>query len=110
MIEIRYHRKVLQYLDGLIDVLIDKGYFAFYETSVQYIEDMVSYIKTNLALAQSKPAPPYFEKYGNNLLYITYRKSRRTTWYIFFQKYDNLYFIRHITNNHVAGQHFASML
>jgi hypothetical protein len=45
MPEIKYHRNVLLFLDELTGILIDKGYFSFYEYSAQYMEDLVSYVK-----------------------------------------------------------------
>jgi hypothetical protein len=79
MVEIKYHRNVLLFLDELTDILIDKGYFSFYENSAQYMEDLVSYIKKNIAIKQQNPAPPYFSKYGDDLLYITYKRNKQTT-------------------------------
>jgi len=63
MTEIKYDKNVLLFLDELTDILIDKGYFSFYEYSVQYM-------------------------------------------YVLFQKMGQYYFIRHITNNHIAEAQF----
>jgi hypothetical protein len=106
MIEIKYHKDVLQYLDGLVDVLIEKGYLSFYESAAQYVEDLVNYVSNNIAVCRHRTAPSYFCTYGEGMLYITYKRSQRTTWYIFFQKTGEHYFIRYITNNHVAAQYF----
>ena len=103
MTEVRYHKDVLLFLDGLIDTLIESGYFSFYEYSAQYIEDLVTYVKKNISTEPHKLAPAYFAKHGENLFYITYQRNRKTTWYIFFQKIGNLFFIRYITNNHFEG-------
>ena len=109
MKKIKYHKDVLLSLDELIDILINKGYFSFYEYSVQYIEDLVFYIKNNIELQYHKKAPVYFSKYGNNLFYIIYKRNKQTTWYVLFQKTEQRYFIRHITNNHIAeSQYFNS--
>jgi len=107
MTEIKYHKNVLQYLDELTDILIEKEYFSFYEYSVRYIEDLVDFVKKNIETKPHKPAPVHFSKYGNNLFYITYNRNKQTTWYIFFQKKDSHYFIRYITNSHVEGQFFV---
>jgi hypothetical protein len=106
MINIKYHKDVLTYLDELIDILIDAGYFSFYDTAVQYIEDLVNYIEANIAILPYKLASAHFSKYGDNLLYITYKRNRQTTWYVFFQKIDSFYLIRYITNNHVVAGYF----
>ena len=109
MIEIKYHKDVLLFLDELVDILIDKEYFSFYEYSAQYIEDIVLYVKNNIASRHHKKAPSYFSKYSDNLFYITYQRSKQTTWYILFQKTGQYYFIRHITNNHVAEAQYFSL-
>jgi len=106
MKEIKYHKNVLIFFDELMDILIEEGYFSFYEYSANYIEDLVNYVKDNITIKNHKPAPAYFSKYGSNMFYITYNSNKRTTWYILFQKTNSLFFIRYITNNHVAGQYF----
>jgi hypothetical protein len=106
MIEIKYHKDVLLFLDELMDILIKKGYFSFYEYSAQYIEDMVDYIKNNIASKPNQPVPAYFSRYGDSLLYITYHSNSQTTWYVLFQKTDSHYFIHYITNNHIEGHYF----
>ena len=106
MAEIKYHKDVLSFLDELTDVLIEKGYFSFYEYSAEYIEDLVDYVKNNITIKPHKLAPSHFSKYGSNLFYITYNRNKQTTWYILFQKTGSFYFIRYITNNHIAGHFF----
>ena len=81
MIEIKYHKDVLLFLDELSDILIDKEYFSFYEYSAQYIEDFVLYVNRNIFLLHHKKTPVYFSKYGNNL----------------------------ITNNHIAESNYFNM-
>lgn len=105
MNEIRYHKDVLLYLDQLFDVLIEKGYFSFYETSALYIEDLVAFVEKSIHTTPHKVAPDYFSRYGTNLHYISYNRNKYTTWYIFFEKTSFRYYIRHITNNHVAGKY-----
>jgi hypothetical protein len=105
MVEIKYHKDVLLFLDELIDILIENGYFSFYEYAANYIEDMVNYVKNNIFIKPHITAPDHFSKYGKDLFYITYNSNKRTTWYIFFQKTGSFYFIRYITNNHISG-HF----
>jgi hypothetical protein len=106
MINIKYHKDVLKYLDELSDILIDAEYFSSYDASYQYVEDLVNYVEKNIAIQSYKFAPSHFSKYGSNLLYITYRRNRQTTWYVFFQKFDSFYFIRYITNNHIVAKYF----
>ena len=107
MTEIKYHKDVLLFFDELFDILIEKGYFSYYEYSAQYIDNLIDYVKKNITIKPHKPAPPYFSKYGKNLFFINYNSNKKTTWYIFFEKSDNLFFIRYITNNHFEGHFFV---
>lgn len=106
MKEVRFHKNVLYYLAELSDILIDKGYFSFYETSAEYIEDIVKFILEKIESVSHKTAPNHFSEFGRNLFYITYPRNKRTTWYILFEKSSGYYLIRYITNNHVSGQYF----
>ncbi len=104
MKEVRIHNDVVVYLAGLFDILIEKGYFSFYGSSAQYIDDITGFIKQNIHTAPQKVAPKHFAKYGHNMSYVAYRRNKRTTWYISFEQTACHYLIRYITNNHVDGQ------
>lgn len=54
MREIRYSKEVLLFFDELFDVLIDKGYFSFYESSAEYLEDIVEFIEQNIDTSSQK--------------------------------------------------------
>ncbi|MCD7930379.1 MAG: hypothetical protein LUH15_02880 [Tannerellaceae bacterium] len=102
--------EVLDYFNKLTEILYDKGYFSFEENALQYVEDLLIKIETTLPYQQRKKAPLYFNEYGENIYYITIRKSKVTQWYIFFTIYEDkneiVYLVRHITNNHVSAQYF----
>ncbi len=106
MREVKYDNSVIIFLNELTDILLEKGYFSFYETSVEYMWDMLSFVKENIENLPHKPAPSYFAKYGKNLFYISYKRNHQTTWYILFEKTTAHYLVRYITNNHVAGSYF----
>lgn len=106
MREIRFDNLALFFLDDLAKLLIGKEYFSFTETADAYIDDLVAFILKNINSTPHKPAPTFFAKYGKNLLYISYNRNSRTTWYILFEKTATHYLIRYITNNHAAGQYF----
>jgi hypothetical protein len=110
MTKVKYHKVVLLFLDELMDILIEKEYFSYYEYSAQYIEDLVLYIEKNIDLRQHKKAPCYFSKYGDELFYITYQRNKQTTWYILFQKAGQNFFVRHITNNHSAESQYFNVI
>ncbi|MDR3286112.1 MAG: hypothetical protein LBT27_01545 [Prevotellaceae bacterium] len=104
-IEIQYLETVVEDLNRLVDILYERDYFGFKDSAKQYVDDMKSYIEQHIARAISHIAPSYFIKYGTNMRYFIYNSNKQTSWYIFFQKSDNKFLVRHITNNHVVG-HF----
>lgn len=75
--------EVRQYFSELIETLLDKEYFSFEDTAVEYVEELILDIERTFHLRVSKPAPPYFEKYGRGMLYAVFPKSRVTQWYVF---------------------------
>jgi len=66
-------------------------------------------IKTNLPAKPYHPAPKRFDKYGKNMEYVVFKKSKRTQWYVFFRVYrendDVFYQVRYIANNNTAAQY-----
>ena len=92
-------------LFDLVKILVQKGYLGTYEFAISYVEELVNYIQSNLHIALKKKAPVYFNQYGCDLWYISYRRNTSTTWYIFFSKTEDTYFVKLITNNHVIAQH-----
>jgi len=106
MKEIRFHKNALNFLEELSMILIEENYFSFVEAADKYIEDIVNFILTNINNFPHKKAPEFFSKYGKDLLYIFYNRNKNTTWYIFFEKTEIHYIIRHISNNHIVGKYF----
>ncbi len=107
---VKFNEVSLLYLTDLVDILYVSGYFHFYESSVMYVQKLAGEIVATIHRQPKRPAPPYFSRYGEDMYYITCRRNR-TTWYVFFTihgEYGNYYFIRYITNNHVAGQYFSN--
>jgi hypothetical protein len=94
------------FLKELLLQLYTKGYFSFWNNAREYVKQIVYYIVQYIGVLPGKNAPPHFNRYSSNLKYITYRANKTTSWYIFYQQQDNVYLIRHITNNHVAAQYF----
>jgi hypothetical protein len=103
--EVVFSQEVELFLDELLSLLFEKGYFAFPDSAKQYVDNLISYIEQNIGLLAGKDAPVYFSRYGQNLKYIKYRANKATTWYIFYQERNGVFLIRYITNNHVAA-HF----
>ena len=103
-------RKVVAYLENLIQVLYDEEYFSYKEVSRNYVKELYAEIEKQLPTKLHKPAPEYFEKYGKGMYYAVFKKSKRTSWYVFFRMYrkgnEIIYQIRYIANNHIVAQHF----
>ena len=103
--------EVKQYLNDLITILYDNGYFIFRESAKKYVAELLDDIITKLPTQLKRPAPNYFaNRYGKGLYYAVFPKSKRTQWYVFFRMYKKdgeLYYqVRHIANNHTAAQYF----
>ena len=102
--------EVIADLEKLIDILYEKEYFCFEETSVNYVVDLFEDIMKNLPIRMKKPAPKYFTNlYGKGLYYAVFPKNKRTQWYAFFRMYrknNELYYqVRYISNNHIVAQY-----
>jgi len=93
------------YLKELIKILYQKDYFGYYESAREYVLSLRKDMETTIHIKQKYDVPFYFRRYGKNLYYVCYPKNKHTTWYFFFTYHpdSNIYFIRYITNNHVAG-------
>ena len=101
--------EVVEYIENLIPVLYEKGYFGFKETAKKYVDELYEDILTTLPDRLHKPAPEYFNKYGEDMEYASFIKNKRTTWYVFFEKYEDtgeiIFLIRYIANNHTIAQY-----
>jgi len=105
--EIIYAKEVELFLNELLLLLFEKGYFSYPENAKSYVDKIFTYVEKNIGMLSDRDAPSYFIKIAKNLKYITYRANKSTTWYVLYQQRGNLFLIRYITNNHVAAQHFG---
>ena len=101
--------EVLEYIENLVPILYEKGYFVFKDSARKYVDELYDDIQTNLPTRQHRPAPKYYNKYGKDMYYAVLRKNRHTSWYVFFSKYEEngeiIYLIRYIGNNHTDAHH-----
>jgi len=104
---ISYLPEVEQYLLELVELLYEEDYFSFREDAVAYVHKLRMYVDSRIHIAQKRPAPDIFSRYGKNMYYITYKANYQTEWYIFFQQLENAFLVRYITNNHVSAQYFS---
>ena len=100
----------------LIDDLYQKEYFGFLNEAKEYVLEIEQYFKSEIPklhqLGLNKKAMPYFEKYGKDLFFASYRRTKtHTTWYAFYEIFDNRYFkVVHIINNHIKEAAFIEHL
>ena len=101
--------EVLEYFESLVLILYEKGYFGLKETARKYVIELVSDIKTQLPTRRHRPAPPYFDQYGESMEYAVFPKNKRTSWYVFFETYEEngqiYWLVRYISNNHVIAHY-----
>jgi hypothetical protein len=100
--------EVVDYIESLVPALHQGGYFGFADSARKYVKDLYDDIQHSLPIRLKKPAPTYFEKYGKNMQYASFRTSKQTLWYVFFETYEEhgevVYLIRYISNNHVIAK------
>jgi hypothetical protein len=89
---------VVIYLNHLTQLLFEKEYFGFEDAAHDYVDKIYNFIEFDLITFPHKRTPNSLKKFGSK--YLFYRPNNRTTWYIFFENYQNRYLITFITNNH----------
>jgi len=103
--------EVYEFLENLVIILYEQGYFGLEENARKYVNELYDDITQTLPTRPKKPAPPYFDKYGDGMYYSVFKKNRRTSWYAFFRMYQKdgeLYYqVRYIANNHTVAQHLV---
>jgi len=105
MIIILYKSSVIEYLNKLVDILFEDGYFSFRDTAKEYVMDLLQKIEFSLPLFP-RQNPRYRRRiYGKDTQYITIRKNRHTSYYIFFLQKENKYIVTYIGNNHTDAHY-----
>jgi hypothetical protein len=101
--------ETLDYFNELTTILYEKEYFGFEESALLYVDSLIDDIKKSLHTKVKKKAPSFFDKYGKEMQYATFRKSKNTQWFVFFTIYESsgelVYLVRYISNNHVVSHH-----
>lgn len=108
-----YNIKILPeaeaFLEWLPDMLQKGGYKNDYVHAVAYVDEIIDFIY-DLAQAVHYDIPEnmyhHFERYGRNLQYSFFkRRGSKTTWYVFFERKDDMILVKHISNNWIEGQY-----
>ena len=101
--------EVQQYLKSLKKILFEQEYFGFADAANKYVDELFDDIQMTLPTKLHKPAPVYFNRYGKEMEYASFRKNRHTTLYVFFETYEKheevFYLVRYIANNHTIAQY-----
>jgi hypothetical protein len=97
-IEIFFQNNVLDTFNELVFELYHKNYFSNLENAILYKENIITFIKNSIHTFPSKKSPKKLSSFGSN--YVFYIANSRTTWYIFFEKFDYNFLITKIINNH----------
>lgn len=79
----------------LFDVLLEKEYFSFQDSAADYVNNIEKFV---FSIASQQHCPINIKEYGS--LCIKYKANKRTTWYITFDKENDVYLIKNIINNH----------
>ncbi len=95
MEKIKLSEEIVYQLIDLIDTLYLKGYFGFKENALDYVEDIENFIFT---IPTQKQSLSKYKRIGS--YYSKYKRNNKTTWYVFFDRHEDLYLIKFITNNH----------
>ncbi len=99
-------RDVIDYLEDLVFILRDKGYFNFLEDAEEYVNRLYDAIPVAIQKQRHKQTPEELIKNGR--FYVSYNTANRTTWYIFFARTDDRIFVKFVTNNHVYNAGFLN--
>lgn len=91
-------KEVLESFNDLVFELYSKDYFASLDYAIDYKDKLISFINNSIASFPHKTTPKKLKHFGEQ--YIFYNSNQRTTWYVFFKKYEQIYIITAILNNH----------
>jgi hypothetical protein len=94
----------LDEMEYLAFVLFKENYFSFQSNADFYVDEVFDFIENNLDTFPHKSTPEMLGHLGSN--YIFYKSIVRTTWFVFFEKLEENYFISGILNNHCEEAQF----
>ena len=99
---------LITYLNNLVFSLYKGGYFSYKSSAQKYVNKIYDAIYYDLPNLTHHPTPQVLKEYGN--YYVKIRGSKRTTWYVFFDKHEGLHFVEFITNNHMPESGYFNNL
>lgn len=105
MEKIVFHTRVIDYLNNLVTVLHSKNYFSFKQDAIDYKDFILNNITTENLLF-FKLSKSVHKQYGQ--FYIKIKANQRTTWYVFFDRIENTYYIEYVFNNHLPDAQYLN--
>jgi hypothetical protein len=107
--KVLFSPQVRLYFQEMAEILYEKEYFGFEDSAIEYVRELIFEIRNNLHNRPKKSAPTYFDRFGQNLYYSSFRKNKSTQWYVFFAIYsengEDVYLVQYLSNNHIISKH-----
>ncbi len=101
-----FQRNVIEEFDDLVFSLYTQDYFYSLMAAEVYVDKIIDFIKTKIVTFPSKKSPKMLQAYGSR--FIFYKANKRTTWFIFFENYNQNYLITKIINNHIGDSKYLN--
>lgn len=99
-----FSAKLNEQLEALVFILFKEDYFSFINNAIEYVNKIYDFVYNDILTFPHKKTPKQLKHLGSN--YIFYKSNSRTTWYIFFEKFNNNYLITGVLNNHCEEAKF----
>ena len=107
--KVLFSPQVRLYFQEMAEIIYEKEYFGFEDSAIEYVRELIFEIRNNLHNRPMKSAPTYFDRFGQNLYYSSFRKNKSTQWYVFFAIYsengEDVYLVQYLSNNHIISKH-----
>lgn len=94
----------LDEMENLALILFKENYFSYQSNADFYVDEIFDFIENDIHTFPHKSTPKKLSHLGSN--YIFYKSNARTTWFVFFEKFEENYFVTGILNNHCEEAQF----
>lgn len=99
--------EVEDFIQHLPAFLVESGYKINIEFADRFADELVNFMY-NIPNLQSYKIDPklvhHFERYGDNMRYVFWKRGN-TTWYVFFERKEDTILVEYISNNWIDGQY-----
>jgi hypothetical protein len=87
--------RVIIRLSRLVSILVQNGYFVYWENAEKYVDALEQF---TLSIPAQTRRLCKNNSYGK--WYCTYKVNRHTTWYFTFDTNEEYFVVRNVLNNH----------